>query len=157
MCHDHRLDLVVLNSDMPKKILKPLRSSKIFLKKFQIRAGYCKEVRVLCVAEKEATHMNDYMRALHQRFFREPDVSELEEDIENTRQEVRDCLDKMQRRRLMHLVDTQNLLKEEISLASFTAGFKLAWGLSKELEVDGLYSFDEEETERVCRRMEQEE
>ena len=57
--------------------------------------------------------MNDYMRALHQRFFREPDVSELEEDIENTRQEVRDCLDKMQRRRLMHLVDSQNLLKEE--------------------------------------------
>ena len=43
------------------------------------------------------------------------------------------------------------------SLASFTAGFKLAWGLSKELEADGLYSFDEEETERVCRRMEQEE
>ena len=56
-----------------------------------------------------------------------------------------------------HLVDSQNLLKEEISLASFTAGFKLAWGLSKELEADGLYSFDEEETERVCRRMEQEE
>ena len=101
--------------------------------------------------------MNDYMRALHQRFFREPNVSELEEDIENTRQEVRDCLDKMQRRRLMHLVDTQNLLREEISLASFTSGFKLAWGLSKELEADGLYSFDEEETERVCRRMEQEE
>ena len=57
----------------------------------------------------------------------------------------------------MHLVDSQNLLKEEISLASFTAGFKLAWGLSKELEADGLYSFDEDETERVCRRMEQEE
>ena len=94
--------------------------------------------------------MNDYMRALHQRFFREPDVSELEEDIENTRQEVRDFLDKMQRRRLMHL-------EEEISLASFTAGFKLAWGLSKELEADGPYSFDDEETERVCHRMEQEE
>ena len=30
--------------------------------------------------------MNDYMRALHQRFYREPDFSELEEDIENTRQ-----------------------------------------------------------------------
>ena len=101
--------------------------------------------------------MNDYMRALHQRFFREPDVSELEEDIENTRQEVRDYLDKMQRRRLMHLVDTQNLLREEISLASFTAGFKLAWGLSKALEADGRYSFAEDETERICRRMEQEE
>ena len=93
--------------------------------------------------------MNDYMRALHQRFYREPDFSELEEDIENTRQEVRDCLDKL-------LVDTQNLLREETSLASFTAGFKLAWGLSKELEVDGLYSFDEEETERLCHRIEQE-
>ena len=98
--------------------------------------------------------MNDYMRALHQRFYPEPDFSELEDDIENTRQEVRDCLDKLQRRRLMHLVDSQNLLKEEISLASFIAGFKLAWGLSKELEADGLYSFDEEETERVCRFME---
>ena len=99
--------------------------------------------------------MNDYMRALHQQFFREPDVSELEEDIENTRQEVRDCLDKMQRRRLMHLVDSQNLLKEEISLASFTAGFKLAWGLAQELEADGLYSFEDEEEARACRRAEE--
>ena len=101
--------------------------------------------------------MNDYMRALHQRFFREPNVSELEEDIENTRQEVRNCLDKLQRRRLMHLVDTQNLLREETSLASFTAGFKLAWGLSKELEAEGLYSFDEEETDRIRRQMREEE
>ena len=101
--------------------------------------------------------MNDYMRALHQRFYQEPDFSELEEDIENTRQEVRDFLDKLQRRRLMHLVDTQNLLREETSLASFTAGFKLAWGLSKELEADGLYSFDEGETERACRQMREEE
>ena len=101
--------------------------------------------------------MYHYMAALHQRFFQAPDFTQLEEEIEQARQEVRDCLDKMQRRRLMHLVDSQNLLKEEISLASFTAGFKLAWGLSKELEADGLYSFDEEETERVCRRMEQEE
>ena len=61
--------------------------------------------------------MNDYMTALHQRFYREPDFSELEEEIEQTHQEVRDCLDKMQRRRLMHLVDTQNLLREETSLA----------------------------------------
>ena len=86
--------------------------------------------------------MNDYMTALHQRFFREPDFSELETEIEQTRQEVRDCLDKLQRRRLMHLVDTQNLLQENISLASFTAGFKLAWGIAKELEAEGLYSFN---------------
>ena len=92
--------------------------------------------------------MNDYLRALHQRFYRQPDLREMEDDIETTRQEVRDYLDKQQRRRLMHLVDTQNLLREEISLASFTAGFKLAWGLSKELEADGIYSFDADELER---------
>ena len=101
--------------------------------------------------------MNDYMTALHQRFYREPDFSELEEEIEEARQEVRDYLDKMQWRRLMYLVDVQNLLREKTSQASFTAGFKLAWELSKELEADGLYSFDEDETERICRRMEQEE
>jgi len=93
--------------------------------------------------------MNDYMKALHQRFFREPAFTELEEDIETTRQEVRDCLDKMQRRRLVHLVDTQDLLREETSLASFTAGFKLAWGMTKELEADGLYSFDDDMEERA--------
>ena len=93
--------------------------------------------------------MNDYMTALHQRFYREPNFSELEEEIEEARQEVRDCLDKMQRRRLMHLVDTQNLLREETSLASFTAGFKLAWGIARELEADGLYSFQKEEEQRA--------
>ena len=79
--------------------------------------------------------MNDYMRALHQRFYREPDFSDLEEDIENTRQEVRDCLGQPERRKLMQLVDAQNLLREKISLASFIAGFKLAQEIAKELEV----------------------
>ena len=100
--------------------------------------------------------MNDYMTALHQRFYREPDFTELEEEIEQTRQEVRDYLDKLQRRRLIHLVDTQNLLREENSLASFTAGFKLAWGIARELEADGLYSFQKEEERRACETVERE-
>lgn len=83
--------------------------------------------------------MNDYMKALYQQFFQKPDVTELEGEIETARQEVRDCLNKVQRRRLMDLVDGQALLREEISQASFTAGFKLAWGIAKELETDGLY------------------
>ena len=100
--------------------------------------------------------MNDYMTALYQRFFQEPDFTELEEEMEQTRQEVRDCLDKLQRRKLMQLVDTQNLLREKTSLASFTAGFKLAWGIAKELEADGLYSFDYEQEQRACKAAEQE-
>ena len=86
--------------------------------------------------------MNDYMTALYQRFFLEPDFTELEAEIEQARQELRNCLDKLQRRKLMQLVDAQSLLREKTSLASFTAGFKLAWGIAKELEADGLYSFD---------------
>ena len=64
--------------------------------------------------------MYHYMAALYQRFFQAPDFTELEEEIEQTRQEVRDA---------------QNLLREEISLASFIAGFKLAQEIAKELEV----------------------
>ena len=81
--------------------------------------------------------MHDYMATLYQQFFRGPDFTELEEDIEQTRQEVRDCLNKEEWRKLLRLVDLQNLLREEISQASFTAGFKLAWGIAKELELTG--------------------
>ena len=93
--------------------------------------------------------MNDYMRALHRRFFRKPNLTELEMEIETARQDVRDCLDKAQRRRLMDLVDGQALLREAISLASFTAGFKLAWGIAKELEADGLHLLDEGEEDCI--------
>lgn len=34
----------------------------------------------------------------------------------------------------MHLVDMQNLLREETSLASFIAGFKLVWGIIQKLD-----------------------
>lgn len=59
--------------------------------------------------------MYHYMAALHQRFFQVPDFTELEEEIEQTRQEVRDCLGQPERRKLMQLVDAQILLREKIS------------------------------------------
>ena len=79
--------------------------------------------------------MYDYMAALHRQFFRGPDFTELEEDIEQICQEVRNCLNKEERRKLLQLVDLQNLLREETSLASFTAEFKLAWNIARELEL----------------------
>ena len=101
--------------------------------------------------------MNDYMRALHQHFFQKPNLAELEMEIETARQDVRDCLDKAQRRRLMGLVDGQALLREAISQASFTAGFKLAWGIAKELEADGLHLLDEGEADCIRPRTGKEE
>ena len=98
--------------------------------------------------------MNDYMQALHQRFFREPECADVWEEIEALRQELRETLQKPERRKLLRLVDAQNLLREETSLASFMAGFKLAWGLAQEVESDGLYSFEDKEEDRLCRREE---
>ena len=79
--------------------------------------------------------MYHYMAALYKWFFQVPDFTELEEEIEQTRQEVRDYLGQPERRKLMQLVDAQNLLREKISLASFIAGFKLAQEIAKELGV----------------------
>ncbi len=69
---------------------------------------------------------------------RATDFSELEEEIENTRQEVRDCLDQAQRRELMRLVDAQDQLKANLAQASFEAGFRLAMGLLQEVEVERI-------------------
>lgn len=99
--------------------------------------------------------MNDYMRALHQRFFREPECADVRREIEGLRRELREQLDRQNREKLLKLVDLGIELREETSLASFMAGFKLAWGLAQELEADGLYSFEDEEEARVCQRAEE--
>ena len=61
---------------------KILPADDNFLKIVTVRGGYLEEVRVLCVAEKEAAHMNDYMKALHQRFCQEPEGTEEEREMD---------------------------------------------------------------------------
>lgn len=97
--------------------------------------------------------MNDYMRALHQRFFREPAYPDVREEIEALRRELRAQLDRQDQEKLLKLVDLGIELREETSLAAFTAGFRLALGIAGELKP---YSFDDEEEERAMRRMERE-
>ena len=87
--------------------------------------------------------MYDYMRALQKRFDRQ-EHSELDKQVEYAQAE------------LLRLLDAQNTLLAESKLMSFTAGFKLAWGMAKELEADGLYSFEREEEEHICHPAEQE-
>ena len=88
--------------------------------------------------------MYEYFRALHQRFFHEPDHADLYEEIEENRKKLAEKLAPEDRKRLLRMLDAQNHLKNEVSLESFTAGFKLAAGIAKELEADGLYSYDKE-------------
>lgn len=92
---------------------------------------------------------------LHQRFFQEPECADVRREIEELRQELREQLDRQNREKLLKLVDLGIELREETSLAGFMAGFKLAWGLAQELEADGLYSFEDEEEARACRRAEE--
>ena len=98
--------------------------------------------------------MYDYMKALQKRFDRQ-EHSELDEQVKSAQEELRRDMDAAGRRKLLRMLDAQNTLLVESKLMSFTAGFKLAWGMTKDLEADGLYSFELEEEEHICRLTEQ--
>ena len=99
--------------------------------------------------------MYDYMKALQKRFDRQSHP-ELDTQFKSAHEELRRDMDATGRRKLLRLLDAQNTLLVESKLKSFTAGFKLAWGMAKELEADGLYSFEWEEEEHICRPAEKE-
>ena len=98
--------------------------------------------------------MYDYMKALQKHFDRQSHP-ELDAQVEYAQEELRQDMDATGHRKLLRLLDAQNALLAESTLTSFTAGFKLAWGMVKELEADGLYSFEQEEEEHICRPAEQ--
>ena len=53
--------------------------------------------------------MNNYMRALHERFFREPEDTDEGLEMEQAEQVLRATLDREQRKLLLALVNTQSL------------------------------------------------
>ena len=99
--------------------------------------------------------MYDYMKALQKRFDRQ-EYPELDAKVKYAQAELRRDMDAAGCRKLLRLLDAQNTLLAKSTLMSFTAGFKLAWGMAKELEADGLYSFEREEEEHICHPAEQE-
>ena len=99
--------------------------------------------------------MYDYMKALQERFD-EKQLEHLVYAVQSVREGPRDGIDAESRRKLLRLLDAQNTLLARFTLMSFTAGFKLAWGMAKELEADGLYSFEKEEEDHICHPAEQE-
>ena len=92
--------------------------------------------------------MYDYMKALQKHFDRQSHP-ELDAQIKSAREGLRDGIDAESRRKLLRLLDAQNALLTDSTLMSFTAGFKLAWGIATELEADGLYSFEKEDEEPI--------
>lgn len=96
--------------------------------------------------------MHDYMQALQQRFFRAPRCEDLRMTVEDTCGEFLKRMSDEDKHKLLLIVEFHGCHPDEVSLASFIAGFKLAWGISRELETDGLYSYDEEEMTQPWRK-----
>ena len=99
--------------------------------------------------------MYEYMRGLQRQFFKEPDFSELRQEIKEIHQELTEGKAKPERRSLLKLVDLEAELRDETALASFAAGFRLAWGIISELSMEPPYSFAEEEERRMGQLAEQ--
>ena len=72
--------------------------------------------------------MYDYMKAL-QKHFDCQEHSKLDAQIKSAHEELRQDMDAAGRKKLLRLIDAQNTLLAESTLMSFTAGFKLAWGM----------------------------
>ena len=97
--------------------------------------------------------MYDYMKALHARFCREPELQKVRAEMERTYREIKARLGQQDQETLLQLADLENELREEASLTSFIAGFRLGMGIAGELEP---YCFEDEDerwaTERAKMR-----
>ena len=58
---------------------------------------------------------------------------EAEQEIDDCHRQLIERLEKPERKLVLRIIDTQNLIAEERSIDSFLCGFKLAWELSNEL------------------------
>ena len=93
--------------------------------------------------------MYEYMRGLHQQFFKDPDFQELRQEINELHQVLTAGKARPERRSLPNLVDLEAALRAQTSLARPAAGFRLAWGIIAELSAEPSYSFAEEEERRM--------
>ena len=93
--------------------------------------------------------MNNYMRALHQRFCKEPECKEVREELERVYATVKERLPRQDQEKLLRIADLEIDLREETSLASFVAGFQLGMGIAGEPEP---YSFEDEDERRAVER-----
>lgn len=93
--------------------------------------------------------MHDYMKALHARFCREPELQRTQAELDQAYKEIKVRLDQQDQETLLQLADLENELREETSLTSFIAGFQLGMGIAGEME---RYCFEDEEEKRATER-----
>ena len=77
--------------------------------------------------------MYDTLKLLYDRFYTPLPMEEAEQEIEDCHRQLIERLEKPERKLVLRIMDTQNLIAEERAIDSFLCGFKLGWELSNEL------------------------
>ena len=94
--------------------------------------------------------MQDYMKALRDRFdFDPPNDAEMKEEADQIFKDLCCSLGRAERNQLLRLVDIQDARREKTALQSFISGYKLAWGIYRELTDEPLYSYEREQEDRA--------
>ena len=93
--------------------------------------------------------MQDYMRALRQRFYTPPGCEKLNQELEQAHGELHESLNRQERKLLLRIIDLESAFRDEASLHSFIAGFRLAEGIKQELTDQPPYSFDKDEEQKA--------
>ena len=93
--------------------------------------------------------MYDYMQSLQARFSTEPLCAEQQAEVVRLHRRLEKKLDRRNQIRLLELVDAEARLRDDVSLESFIAGFRLACGIAHELGAESPYSFRQEEERRI--------
>ena len=77
--------------------------------------------------------MNDILKQLYDRFYTPLPMTEAEQEIEDCHKQLIERLEKPERKLVLRIMDTQNLMAEERSMDSFLCGFHLALKMANEL------------------------
>ena len=96
--------------------------------------------------------MYDYMKALYRRFGTSSErMTALEKAANETHRQLANRLAKPERKMLLHLVDLEAALRDQICLISFMSGYRLAQGIQQELLADQPpYNFEDEDERQAC-------
>ena len=79
--------------------------------------------------------MNELLKALYDNFYEKLPATQLKAEIERCHQELIEKLDKPERKLVLQIIDCKDQIAEDLSIDSFTAGFRLAMRLSQELNM----------------------
>ena len=102
------------------------------------------------VLPKGGQHMNDYMIALLDRFgIASPREAELTGRVRTAEENLRGEMTKEQRKLLLRLTDSQNVLREEAVLYGFISDYRLAEGIRGELDAHPPFSIVAEDEKRA--------